>query len=367
VFAAACGPEILYKPSPYIDPVPEALPKNAKPAPPARLERQWNLERIGVTQKMLDSDLLAGNANVRIAVMSTGIDYNHRDLVGQVIVDRAKLQPAAPGDAPGAAGRPGPGRASFAPIAGYDVVDGDGFAFDRHGAGTAVAGILAARHRQEGGVRGLMGEVGLYPIRYINENGQSSAALLVAGLEAAIRFRPDVLFIQNTHVPIGSRRDPDVARLELAGIKQKLRVLAEMKVPIVIGAGDDMAMFGQVVTDQVFLAHDNVIVVTSTNKNDQRAFIANQGYQTVHTAAPGELILTTGLRNSYQTVGGTAVAAAHVAGLLGLAKARLGSRFEVESVIAALLSGEGSDQLPQLATAVRGGNRINVAKFLAAL
>ncbi len=64
-------------------------------------------------------------------------------------------------------------------------------------------------------------------------------------------------------------------------------------------------------------AHENVIGVSATTSDDQRAGFSNFG-SWVDVAAPGAGVLTTAVGGGYQSVNGTSFAAPYVAGLAGL-------------------------------------------------
>src|SRR5262249_45701007 len=118
--------------------------------------------------------------------------------------------------------------------------------------------------------------------------------------------------------------------------------------------------------DRFFRRYDNVIVVTSSDQNDERAFIANQSPQHVTTAAPGEHVTTTKLGNAYGPVSSTAAAAAHVAAAYGLVVARRGA-IPYSQVIDGLVSDKGGDLVPALSLVSLGRNRLNISKLLSIL
>ena len=85
---------VLFKPSAELDPMPTAaledkpaVVKEQEVADPM-LDQQWALKAIGVTAETLKTPALAGNANVKIAILSTGVDYNHEDLQGQIYINK---------------------------------------------------------------------------------------------------------------------------------------------------------------------------------------------------------------------------------------------------------------------------------------
>lgn len=92
-----------------------------------------------------------------IAILDTGIDYNHPDLGGGFGPD-------------------------YKVIGGYDFIDNDADPMDEHYHGTHVAGIAAA----DGGMQGMAPRAKLLAYRVLDAYGFGSDASLIAGLEAAV-------------------------------------------------------------------------------------------------------------------------------------------------------------------------------------
>ena len=357
---------ILFKPSPNLKPMPNTSACPQKDEIDPLFKDQWNLAQIGVTEDVLKSTTLTGNANVRVAILSTGIDYNHEDLCGQVAINKAEIVQKGAGDKPAPAREDTDKNGLVGDVAGYDVVDGDGLAYDRHGAGTAVAGIIAANQRNGVGISGLMNKVSLIPIRYIDDNGQTSVAHLAAGLEAALKLKPNVIFIQTAEIPLGGRQqDPEVMAAESGLLRSYFNRVREAKIPIVIGAGDDMGEFGSSEVDKIIKSFDNILVVTSLDRDAKKSLLANSHSQDVVVAAPGEGVMSLKPGSKYGTVNGTAYAAAHVTAALALARSSLADRLEMSKVVNALVSVSGSDIDESLERDTRGGTRLNIVKFLA--
>jgi subtilisin family serine protease len=356
---------VLFKPKPNIDPMPkvEACPQKDEDDPKAG--EQWSLAQLGVTPEVLKSAAVGGNANVRIAILSTGIDYNHEDLCGQISVNKAEITQKAIGDRPGVNREDDDKNGLVDDVAGYDAVDGDGFAFDRHGAGTAVAGIIAANQRNGVGIAGLMKSVTLIPVRYIDNNGQTSVGNLTAGLSAALKLKAHVIFVQTAQIQIGgNRQESELISAEISFLKTYLDKTREAKIPVIIGAGDDMGQFGVTDLDKVLKSYENVIVVTAVDKEGKRSLLANSHSQDVLTAAPGEDVLSLKPGNAYATVSGTAYAAAHVTAAVGLARSVLADRMEIPKVVNTLISAKGSESDVGLERETRAGTRLQIVKFL---
>lgn len=353
---------ILFKPSSIISPMPNLdCGKSDISAEDPMLKEQWSLKQVGVVADdgTLATELTAGSRNVKVAILSTGVDYNHEDLCGQISVDASQLVQKAAGEklAP---------KDSGTPVVGWNVVDRDGFAYDRHGAGTAVAGIIAGKQNNGKGIAGLMNNVSIYPVKYINDNGQTSIPWLVSALNAAMKSNPHVIYLQTAQIQLGGNsRKKEVADAEAEILKAALKAVQKANIPIVVGAGDNMDVFGASKLDALIKSFDNILVITAVDKDSQLATTANMEPQDVLTAAPGEGVLSTKPMNKYGEVFGTAYAAAHVTATLGLAKATLGDRMDYRKLSTLLLSAKASEPMSGVASRfTRGGNRLQVAKFL---
>ena len=102
---------------------------------------------------------------ITIAVIDTGIDYNHPDLFG--LGPNGKV------------------------IGGYDFIDNDKTPFDTNGHGTEVAGIIAA----DGTISGMAPKAKLLAYR-VSDTGESvSSDLIVKAIEQAIIDKADIINI----------------------------------------------------------------------------------------------------------------------------------------------------------------------------
>jgi len=117
---------------------------------------------IGTTHPM---ELGFDGTGIKIAVIDTGVDYNHPDLFGF--------------------GKDGK------VIGGYDFVDNDDTPIDTNGHGTEVAGIIAA----DGQLHGIAPKSKILAYR-VSENGESvSSDLIIKAIERAILDKADVINI----------------------------------------------------------------------------------------------------------------------------------------------------------------------------
>lgn len=357
VCAACTTREIVFKPTATIDPPPLAADiASAELADPLR-SQQWNLTKIAVKDAAT-----AGTPTLRIAVLSTGVDYNHEDLRGRIAINTTEVGAIAPGSPTPINGVDDDNNGLVDDIVGWDVVDEDGHAYDRRGQGTAMAGILAARRNNGLGIAGMMNDVRIYPVRYIDDNGQSDVTLLVKALQVAAAARVDLVVVQAANVP--HMEDGVISNMPASTVTALGAALTALRdVPVVIGAGNDATLFGVNKIDDVFHAHDNVVVVTSSDVADLKPFLSNHSATHVMTSAPGAEIVSTRPLGQYGTVSSTAYAATHVAGAFALAIAKAGPQ-PVSKLVSALLSADGSDRVAGMEGYCLGRNRLNVEKFL---
>lgn len=360
-----CGVIILFKPSPYLDPFPEEMTTSQKDQKELEspLKTNWNLTSVGFEKAGQKDNDLKGNLNIKVAILSTGVDYNHKDLASSIDVNAKEITVEASGTKK-VNYKDDDGDSLVDNIVGWDVVNGDGLAYDRHGAGTAVAGIIAAKSNRE--MKGLMEKVVLYPIKYINDNGQAYVSDLIQAIDIALKAKPDVIFIQNINVIQLHTFAKSILDAQISALEISLKSLSKSKIPVVIGAGEDMQNFGVNKAQSIFLnsLRDNLIVVSSIDKNKEVPFLVNTGFKSVTTFAPGKNIRTTGLKNTYQTVSGTAYAAAHVTAAIAIAKAKFSNKVNVNDLISALIHPNGGNQYSNLKKSSRGGTSLNIPKFI---
>lgn len=98
----------------------------------------WGMPMIGANKAW---DMLTGNSQVVVAVIDTGVDYNHEDL------DAVDEQ------------------------LGYDFANNDKDAMNDNGHGTHVAGIIAATMNNSKGVVGVAPNVTVMPVKVCNRFG----------------------------------------------------------------------------------------------------------------------------------------------------------------------------------------------------
>jgi len=228
----------------------------------------WGVLHIG-------ADVAHANGNkgmgVKIAVIDTGIDYNHEDLDGNY-------------------------------AGGWDFVFDDNDPFDDNtiSHGTHVAGIIAAEENGIG-VIGVAPEADLYAVKVLDGGGFGLESWVIAGLEWAVDNGMDIVNL-SLEGPHGESLQAACDSAYNAGI-------------LLVAAGGNTS--GGSVSYPA--AYESVIAVTATDANDVRAYFSPVGPE-LELAAPGVDILSTVTiaNGNYSLLSGTSQAAPHVAGAAAL-------------------------------------------------
>lgn len=200
-----------------------------------------------------------------IAILDTGIDYNHSDLRDRV-------------------------------LPGFNILNNKATALDDNGHGTNIAGIIAARTNNTVGIAGIVQNAKLMPIKVLDAAGKSDSFYVGQGIRYAVDNGANIIVIASGE----SVYTPFIAEAaEYAYNKGVLIVAATGNKSIEINYP---------------AALPNVIAVGAVDRNDRYMDYSNFGQQ-IDVVAPAEGIYTTGLNNTYLVTSGTSVAAPQVAAL----------------------------------------------------
>ena len=213
---------------------------------------------------------------IRVAVLDTGIDYEHPDL-------------------------------KYNYVGGKSFVKGVSSPMDDHCHGTHCAGTIAAAMNGVG-VIGIAPEASLYAVKVLDKNASGLFSWSIAGIDWCMNNN-----IQIISMSLGSASVPEAVGLICnAAWCQGLLIVA--------GAGNQQ---GNPVPPQQSnvdypARYKNVIAVSSVNSNDVIALNSGRGPE-VDLCAPGVEILSTLPKDKYGKMSGTSVACPHVSGVAALA------------------------------------------------
>jgi subtilisin len=240
--------------------VPEARPE----IDPAQAEIPWGVARVNAPAAW---DYTTGQG-VKVAVIDTGIDFNHPDL------------------APNYKG-------------GYNAVDPAAAPLDDQGHGTHVAGTIAAV-KDNNGVVGVAPVVDLYGVKVLDKNGSGQYSWIIAGIEWAVENRMQVI-----NMSLGGGSGNEALRLVM--IKA-----GEAGVTVVCAAGNDSGPVNYPAK------YPQAIAVSASDSGDKIASFSSRGAE-IAVIAPGVAINSTRKGGGYTKLSGTSMASPHVAGLAAIA------------------------------------------------
>ena len=238
---------------------------------------QWAAQFIGAEQAW---DSTVGDSSIIIAIVDTGIDANHPDLTGKVVLAK-------------------------------NFVKGERVS-DSFGHGTHVAGIAAAQINNGTGIAGICGRCSLMSVKVLGADGSGTISDVASGITYATDFGARVI-----NLSLGSSSRSTIMRdaLDYALNNNVLPVVA-MGNSNTNNVGDLSYWY-------------SALSVGAVDQQGAKASFSNFGLQTDVTA-PGVAVLSTmptypvtlntqyGYKMNYDALSGTSMATPVVAGLAGL-------------------------------------------------
>ncbi len=286
-------------------------------------------------------DITKGSKSVKIAVIDTGIDYNHPDLAENMWVNEA--------EANGEAGVDDDGNGFVDDIHGYDFANNDGDPMDGQSHGTHCAGTIAAVHDNGEGVAGVMSEATLVAIKFLTDAGSGTTADAIEAIDYATSLDVDIMSNSWGGGGRSQALADAISRAEEKGIY------------FVAAAGNSRANNDTRPHFPSSYENDNVIAVAAHNIKDGLASFSCYGAESVDIAAPGRNTMSTTPNGGYASKSGTSMATPHVSGVLGLLVAQEG-RVPVAEMRERLLA--TSDPSPAYRRKMVSGGRVNAYNLL---
>jgi thermitase len=288
-----------YRSNPYVE-YAEAnyiVSANAIPNDPLYVE-QWSLSKISAQEAW---DIHTGSSQTIVAVLDTGVDYNHRDLKDNMWINEVELN--------GSAGIDDDENGYVDDIYGYNFIYNNSDPIDDNGHGTYCSGIIAAGGNNDFDITGICWNTRIMALKFMGllEDGSTSDAVLA--IYYAVENGADVIS--------NSWSMPNESKL----LKDAIDYAYSQGVIIVASAGNDGSN-----VPQYPACYTNVISVAATDSDDQRCQCSNYG-DWVDIAAPGVNVLSLGIdgtvigisNDKYTTIlSGTSAACPHIAGACAL-------------------------------------------------
>lgn len=246
-----------------------------------------------------------GTSTKLVAVIDSGIDYEHEDLADNVWTNPNEIAGNLVDD---------DGNGFTDDVRGYDFYSEDSDPLDENGHGTHVAGTIAASGNNGIGVIGVAWTSKVIAVKCLSANGSGYDSDLVRAIDY-------VVDLKDSGAPIA------VINMSLGGsyseyLYSAVKRAATRNITVVAAAGNEENDNDINPSYPANLYLSNVISVAASTSSGGIASFSNYGETTVHVAAPGLNIYSTlpsdeyGSRYGLQS--GTSMAAPHVSGIVAL-------------------------------------------------
>jgi Mg-chelatase subunit ChlD len=317
----------------------------------AMFDQLWGLQNTGQNNGKAGADIdavaawdkIQGSSDTLVAVIDTGVDYNHVDLADNMWINEGEIPNNGIDD---------DNNGYIDDYYGYDFANDDSDPMDVYEHGTHCAGTIGAVGNNGIGVAGVNWRVKLMALKAGTDNGWLFVSDEIAAIEYALKMGAKIS--NNSYGGYGFVQS-EYDAVKAAGEQGHLFIAAAGNNGIDIDnyiwpftpAGYDL---------------DNIISVGATDNTDTMPYWSNYGEQAVDLCAPGENILSTTPNDTYQNYSGTSMSTPHVVGVAALLKA-LNPASRYSEIKQAILN--GVDQIAGLEGKCLTGGRLNAQRALA--
>lgn len=223
---------------------------------------------LDITGLRVARDLVEHNTDLTIAVLDTGVDLTHPDLVGNLVT-------------------------------GQNMFDNKKPPQDDHGHGTMVAGIIASTGKDRSGYEGILPKVNIMPIKVMLADGRGDSLKVSQGIRYAVDNGADIISLSLADILYSKKMREEVEYAESKGVL----------VVAVTGNGGNRVEYPA--------AYPTVLAVGAIDQYGNTAAYSNYGPE-VDVVAPGSRIYAPKLGGGYITSTGTSMAGPQVVGLAAL-------------------------------------------------
>jgi len=324
----------------------------------ANFSELWGMNNTGQQSGTPDADIDApeawdketGSSDIVVAVIDTGIDYNHEDLAANIWTNSGEIPDNGIDD---------DGNGYIDDVHGYNFSYRNAAPLDDVGHGTHIAGIIAAEGNNGVGVAGVSWSTKLMPLKTHNIFGSAYMTDIISAMVYAVDMGANVI-----NASYGCQGTTCISVAE----QDAISAVNEANILFVAAAGNSSYDNDSFPAYPASYDIPNIVSVAATDRNDNLASFSNYGNVTVDLGAPGAEILSTvptGFDASgYALADGTSMSTAYVSGAAALLLAH-SPALAVEDLKATLLN--SVDPVASLDGKTVTGGRLNVNNALGLL
>ena len=337
-------------------------------------EQLWGLNNTGQTRTFVDPygntqtktgttdvdidapeawDINHDASNTIIAVIDTGIDYNHPELAANIWINPGEIADNGIDD---------DGNGYIDDVHGYDFADNDSDPIDVQGHGTHCSGTIAAQGNNGNDITGIAWNTQLMALKIFGDNEEFA---YTTDIMNAILYAADMGAKVSNNSYGSTNLNGILANIYEKPVYDAISAANEAGMLFVAAAGNKgKDLDTHWISTPSGLELPNIISVAASDHNDEPAIFTNYGKTLVDIAAPGVDIYSTLPGNEYGTWSGTSMAGPHVTGAAAL-MVELNPELTPAEIKAFLMN--ESDKPDSLADISGSGGRLNLHKALSAI
>ncbi|HIK04933.1 MAG TPA: S8 family serine peptidase [Trichormus sp. M33_DOE_039] len=252
----------------------------------------WGLDMIKAPEVWQNGHTGSG---VVVAVIDTGVDYNHEDLKNNIWTNTREIAGNGIDD---------DGNGYVDDVRGWNFNRNNNETYDDNGHGTHVSGIIAGENNGYG-VTGVAYNAKIMPVKVLNSSGSGSYSAIANGIYYAVDNGADVI-----NLSLGGD-------FSSQALKSAVEYASSRGVIVVMASGNDG---GSSPGYPARYANNTGIAVGAVNQQGNLTDFSNRAgsNELAYVTAPGQSVYSTLPGNEYANYSGTSMASPYVAGVVAL-------------------------------------------------
>jgi len=218
-------------------------------------------------------DATTGDPSIIVAVIDSGIDYAHPDIVNNLWHNPAETNDGLDDD----------GNGYVDDLTGWDFVHNDNDPVDLNGHGTHVAGIIAAQGNDGSTMAGVSWRTSLMPLQVVDADGVTTSSAIVLAIHYAVDNGPRIINASYGETTYDQAEYDAISYANDNGV-------------LVVAAACNNGVDNDSAPKPCYPSgYDlpNIIAVAASDQFDNRASFSSWGAVSVDLAAPGVSIIST--------------------------------------------------------------------------